>query len=168
MKKYLYIAIALFACTLGFTACGNDSDDSGYPIVPDKGAAVAGNYNGKWTIKDLDGNVVATANGTVILANEGEAKDYVVVSMAENAGARLKAMNSKANIAQQAKRFIITNTTEACGLVNVDGDKAGDVGGYRIYVTDTEMLMQFTFDHTGRGSYTHRYTFEGNKSVPNN
>ena len=165
MKKYLYIAIALFACTLGFTACGNDSDDSGYPIVPDKGAAVAGNYNGTWTIVDADGNKVAEANGTIILAKDGEAKDYVVVSMAENAGARLKAMNSKANIAQQAKRFIITNTTEESGLVNVDNVKSG----YRIFVGEkNDIIMQFTMEKTGRGGYTHRYTFEGNKSVPNN
>lgn len=165
MKKYLYIAIALFACTLGFTACGNDSDDSGYPIVPDKGAAVAGNYNGTWTIVDADGNKVAEANGTIILAKDGEAKDYVVVSMADNAGARLKAMNGKANIAQQAKRFIITNTTEQSGLVNVDNVKAG----YRIFVGEkNDIIMQFTMEKTGRGGYTHRYTFEGNKSVPNN
>ena len=165
MKKYLYIAIALFACTLGFTACGNDSDDSGYPIVHDKGAAVAGNYNGTWTIVDADGNKVAEAHGTIILAKDGEAKDYVVVSMADNAGARLKAMNGKANISQQAKRFIITNTTEESGLVNVDNVKSG----YRIFVGEkNDIIMQFTMEKTGRGGYIHRYTFEGNKSVPNN
>ena len=145
MKKYLYIAIALFACTLGFTACGNDSDDSGYPIVPDKGAAVAGNYNGKWTIKDLDGNVVATANGTVILAKDGEAKDYVVVSMAENAGARLKAMNSKANIAQQAKRFILHE--EGCRATYYNyytGKKWGTAESYDLCIDSSILGLEDT------------------------
>ncbi|MBQ9651819.1 MAG: hypothetical protein IJV13_06390 [Prevotella sp.] len=159
MKKYLYIAIALFTCALGFTACGDDDgDDSSYVLVGNKGEAVAGTYNGTWTYTDADGNA-KTAAGQVILA-AGETSDVVLVSFPANADARLNALNGKANIAQQADRFIITNTAAAGnGLTNVDNVQAG----YRIFVEGSALVMQFTMEKTGRGGYTHTYKFEGAK-----
>lgn len=159
MKKYIYIAIALFTCALGFTACGSDSDDSGYAIVADKGAAVAGTYSGTWTYTDADG-VATEAAGTITLAKVEDNKDVVAVSFPENTAARLKALNGKANIAQQATRFIITNTeADGNGLVNADNVKAG----YRIFVDGNAIVMEFRMEKTGRGGYTHTYKFEGAK-----
>ena len=159
MKKYIYIAIALFTCALAFTACGDDSDDSSYAIVTDKGTAVAGTYSGTWTYTKEEEDAITVAGTITIAAVEGD-NNIVTVSFAENTDANLKALNGKANIAQQANRFIIMNTIQdASGLENLNNQKAG----YRIFVEGSSLSMRFSFEKSGRGTYNYTYKFEGAK-----
>lgn len=150
MKKYIYIALAMLCCSMGFTACSDDEGgDSNYTIVADAGAAVAGNYEGTYT-RTLD-TEVKTATGTIVLA-QADQPYFVNVTFKAVADFDLQEVTVKANIVQKNdKMFIISNTGGANNALGTS---------FRIYVDDGKMQANFVLSQkVGRKQYEYSYVF---------
>lgn len=149
MRKYIYIALALLSCTMGFTACSDDEgENSNYNLVADAGAAVAGSYVGVYT-RTLNGESV-TAEGTITLA-QADQPYFVNVTFEPVSELGLAGATVKANIIQKNDDlFIISNTG---GTNNALGTS------FRIYVENGKIQCNFILEQKD-GRKNNEYTYE--------
>ena len=67
MKKYIFSAIAAFALSCTFVACGDDNNDPSISYSESAEQGSAGTYNGTWIRTGDDG--VVEYSGSVTLAS---------------------------------------------------------------------------------------------------
>jgi len=152
MKKYIFSAIAAFALSCTFVACGDDNNDPSISYSESAEQGSAGTYTGTWTRTGDEGTV--EYSGSITLASAGKTNATNVTFSCPEADLNA---TSVANIWHANYGYKFFNQT-------VSGDNGLGVSFSGVIDDSGSMNAAFTLSQkVGRKNYEFKYEFKGKK-----